>query len=275
MKLLPNKIDSMKIVIIATIFKPLIFLRLILLLSLLLLFPTLICGQFQAAEGYGLVGEKICITISFPDSIITGHTNAGAIVYISGDFHLSNPTVFYPENFTTSAGYSMIDSSITRLSDSTYTFIISFRIDENIIDTVVFNFCGEALAGSDSVCILTFSGLALNNEPAQDFDATVRISTIAGTIPYIQFPRITNIYPNPAEAGESFIVQYYSYKKADIKFYLINVVRQEELIANFKSVEQGPSEFTYMTGQGFAAGAYWIIMITEMGFDFKGVIIIK
>ncbi len=248
----------------------------LIILSIVMLFlPALLCGQFEATNGTGLVGEKICINISFPAGIIKDSIIAGDSVAISGKFHLSNPTVFYPELFTIPDDYMLIETGITRFSDSTYTFILSFQISGSISDSVNFKFCGEALAGSDSLCKITFSGLNLNDKPVRNFETIVKISTIAGTIPYIQFPRITNIYSNPVRAGESFIVQYYSYKISNIKFYLLNVLMQEKLIANIKSVGPGNHEMAYNTGRQFAAGTYWILMITNTGFDVRGVVVVK
>ncbi len=270
MRSLQNKIVLIRIFIIPMLSKSLIILSIV-----MMLLPALLCGQFEATDETGLVGEKICINISFAADIIEDTIIASDTIAISGEFHLSNPTVFYPELFTIPDDYTLIETIISRFSDSTYSFILSFRIDRIISDSVSFKFCGEALAGSDSLCQISFSGMNLNDKPIRNFESIVKISTIAGTIPYIQFPRITNIYPNPVRAGESLIIQYYIYKKSNVKFYLLNVAMQEKLIANIKSVEPGIHEVVYTTSRQFAAGAYWIVMKTNFGFDVRGVVIIK
>jgi len=231
---------------------------------LLLLLPVVAAAQLSADTARGLVGRTISLPLylEFP----AGSPGPNPVT-LHGRLRLGNATVFYPQRFIAPAGDSLLGFMLHAEKDSIYTFSFTIdRAEENRVsgDTLVY-LAGEALAGSDSVCILYFETLEADSRPLDDATGAVITRSIGPPLPYVRFATLEQNYPNPATRGRPTIFAYRIDKRSDVRFHIYNLMGQELFVAQLGDTDIGPHTFVFLPEPTMPSGAYLVRLVTNSG----------
>jgi hypothetical protein len=169
----------------------------------------------------GVVGERASISL---------HARAGAIdfsgdVFVQGRIFLSNPTVFYPENWIQPANVRILTRSLTRLNDSVWTFGLSLSClnAAAACDTLAF-LRGELLAPSDSVTDVRLFDMVLTDAQGArriaPTSATLTVESIGAPLPIVRIPRLEQNAPNPVPRGSAAVWAYRIDEESDVSFVI-------------------------------------------------------
>lgn len=231
---------------------------------LFLLLPALAAGQVSVDTARGVVGKTVAVPIRLETAGGNGWKNS---VTLSGRIRLSNPTVFYPQRFIAPLGDSVVDAMLRAEKDSIYIFSLTLLRDSTgrtAGDTLAY-LAGEALAGSDSICLLRFEDLSLDDTPAADAAGAVITRSIGPPLPYVRFATLEQNYPNPVARGRATIFAYRIDKRSDVRFHIYNLLGQELFVAQVGDTDIGPHLFIFVPEPTMPAGAYLIRLVTNSG----------
>lgn len=199
------------------------------------------------------IGEKYEIEFQF-DSLQGNCTFSGTII-------LDNPTMIYPEGIEIINGnYSAF--SFIRQNDSTYNFDISFEINQG---TKLY-LMGEALAGNNTVSLVKFVGMKINNEEIEEASTIIKTDSQFGNLIYYTRDRILGFYPNPLRKGEQINIRFETGAERNVKFLFYNesgllIKKTDEF-----RVSAGENTYGMLFGIEQSSGAVYFIMQTD-GFD--------
>jgi len=231
---------------------------------LFLLLPALAGAQIAVDTVRGVVGKTVGVPIRLAPGGGNGWENP---VTLSGRIRLSNPTAFYPQRFIAPAGDSVVNFTLRAEKDSIYIFSLTVRRDSigrTAGDTLVY-LAGEALAGSDSVCILRFEILSLDGSPVAGATGAVITQSIGTPLPYVRFATLEQNYPNPVSRGRRTTFAYRIDKRSDVRFHIYNLMGQELFVAQVGDTDIGPHLFVFVPEPTMPAGAYLIRLVTNSG----------
>ena len=226
--------------------------------------------QFYCDTAKGYVGDYINVPIHY-----INNGDSISQFKIIGSFYLSNPTVFFPNQFITAIGTITKNSSITRMSDSIYNFELGIsNITLLFKDTLTFYLSGELLAGYDTVCFLKFFDVKFDINPVNNFYDTVYSNTKGSSLRYVRLPHLQEGIPNPVWAGSSAIWNYNIDKPSDVIFIVYNILGEAVLERKFFSLA-GFQQFALSFDNTFPAGYYLLKFSSNSGDDFQPFIILK
>lgn len=228
-------------------------------------------AQLVVDTARGIVGEEVALAIRLATPI-----DSTAALTLRGSFHLSNATVFHPERFIGAARTRVESFRLVRLTDSTY----DFRVDMTLPDGVpgardtLFLLAGEALAGFDSVCVVSFS--ALSDEDSIGRASGVIVTRSVGTpLPYVRRATLEPGYPNPARRYQRVTWGFRIDKESPVRFGIYNLAG--ELIADHDRGVLPPGIYleTFEVGFDVATGAYLVALSTNSGDAWQWMHVVK
>ncbi len=235
------------------------------LLSLLwlLLLSAVASAQITVDTARAVVGTSIALSVR----IEPGATTWANPLRLSGRIRLSNPTVFFPQRFAAPAGDTVLNSALSAENDSTYTFSVMLRRDSahRSAGDTLFYLIGEALAGSDSLCVLRFENLLLADMPSGDAIGAVIIRSIGPPLPYIRFATLEQNYPNPVPHATATTFAYRIDKRSDVRFIIYTMLGQELVIAQLGEQAIGPHLFIFRPDPTMPTGQYMVRLVTNSG----------
>jgi len=227
-------------------------------------------SQIYSDTARGEVGDEIIVNINIPDSI-----SATGINSISGKIFITNPTVFYPDSLSSGNNIIINNNELVRQNDSVWNFNIEIQKPQDSISEVIVKLCGEALAGTDSLCTLRFSDVIMNNFPINDFNAIVITNTSGTPLPYIRFAKLDQNFPNPVPGGSSTKWHYIIDKPSIVEFYIVDYRGKETFLTNLGEQANGIHEYIFTPELGFSSGLYWMKLKTNTGESLVPFIIAK
>jgi hypothetical protein len=233
------------------------------LLLLLAAFTSLSAQVILSDTARGLVGGEL--RLPFRHHLDSDSTGTPVAVRLVGSILLSNPTVFYPERILAPAGDSVTGFTLVAIRDSIYTFSLDLLHGGTSSGDTLFYLEGEALAGSDSLCILRFSDVQLQGSPASITDGTIITRSIGPPLPYVRFAILEQNYPNPVHVGGSTTWAYRIDKVSDIRFIFFNVLGQVIFEDPLGEQPLGPHIYTYTPEVTTPAGVYFVRLVTNSG----------
>lgn len=220
-------------------------------------------AQFAIDTARGLVGGKVDVVLRAP----AGDLERRGVVRLDATMQLSNPTVFYPERFIAPAGDSVLGFTLMAVKDSIYNVSITLRRDPANTaagDTVV-TLRGEALAGSDSVCIIALRSVLADGAPIAESRGVVITRSIGPPLPYVRFAILEQNYPNPVPRGSSTTWAYRIDKRSDVRFHFFNLLGQELFVALLGDQPIGPHVYVYTPPLDMPSGVYLVRLVTNSG----------
>lgn len=219
-------------------------------------------AQIVIDTARGLVGQKVRVPLHLTaDSVESG------FLTLTATMQLSNPTVFYPERFTAPSGDSVIGSTMRQVKDSIYE--VSFTIQRSGGarsggDTLIY-LDGEALAGSDSICIIDFTRISVDGNELHSASGIVITRSIGPPLPYVRFAILEQNYPNPVPRGGSTTWAYRIDKRSDVRFHFYNVLGEELMVVQLGDQDIGPHTYLFTPQLDMPTGAYLVRLVTNSG----------
>ena len=233
----------------------------------LFLLPQATTAQILAGNAHGFVGKEVQLPLRLANGVDTG-----AVLTIEGAFQLSNPTVFFPERFVVAAGDSLIAPRLTKLTDSTFTFALTVRTSSatpRAEGDTLFRLAGEALAGNDSVCVVSFGNLRLNGGEVGAAIGTIITTSIGTPRPYVRFATLEQNYPNPVLRFTPTTWADRIDKDSPVKLILYTDLGEEYTILDQGFVPAGIHLITFTPGYDVSVGVYWARLVSNSGEAYK------
>jgi hypothetical protein len=226
-------------------------------------------SQFYIEDKEMLLSNYDCLWVSSKDSTIKELKE----ITCKGLLKISDPYLFYPERFEVSESYQLIDQSLTRMSDSVYSFNLELVfIKEDPFSDIVFYLCGYALAGSDSICSISFEDVELNGININNFSGKIIIQTQNNSIPYIRMPKLKAL-TNPILADE-VIFQAILWQDTDLIFEVFDITGRIRQLLRINGKNNGESKIT-LSFDELSSGVYNILMHTNHGTAIERILLIK
>ncbi len=230
-------------------------------------------AQVAIDTARGLVGSKVPLVLRDPD----GRVGRTGVVHLAALMRLSNPTVFYPERFIAPTGDTIVAATLTALQDSVYR--IDLRIVRNPANTAagdtVITLEGEALAGSDSVCIVMLENTMLNDAPFGPSRGVVITRSIGPPLPYVRFAILEQNYPNPVPHGNSTTFAFRIDKPSDIRFEFYDLLGKSLTVEYLGVLGLGPHTYVYTPPPTLPTGVYLVRLVTNSGTADKAMHVIR
>lgn len=213
------------------------------------------------------IGDFICITNSFI-------VQSGDSIIISGSIELSEPTLFYPESVSISNGNWSHKLEFSRPNDSIIYFDVTIT-EAPKSNNYNISLCGEVLAGADTICILDYSSLKLNNKIGNQKSDSILVNNRISPLPYIRIAWVEDIYPNPVNSNSVLNLVYVLDQPANIRIWFINSYGQRFHALTKYSTFTGTLTEPLNIPLDFPTGCWYILIETDIGRDFKKFIVIK
>ena len=220
-------------------------------------------SQIRVDSAYGLVGKTLSLKFYHNQS---SSFEAGEVIELAGHFKLTRPTVFFPQIFISGSGLRVIDSTLTRSTDSTWSFSLTLQAEREITEgDTLFCLSGEALAGSDSAADLLFTNLILSGEAIPNLTGTVVTRSIGPVRPYVRFALLDPGRPNPTTTGVTVTWGFRIDKRSEVIFKIYDVLGQEVMVEDLGILDQGVYINTFTPGITIPSGMFIVRLITNSG----------
>jgi hypothetical protein len=191
---------------------------------------------------------------------------------LEGRITLSNSSLLYLEEWRTAEGSQILASRLTRLNDSTYTFMLQIRRIVGTTDTIAY-LRAEVLAGSDSVTTLLFHAVRLTNLQRESAlaptTATVTVQFVDSDAPFARFAELQPNAPNPVLRGTETRWAYTIDIPSDVTFIIYNAAAEEVERIERRQQSRGFHVETWIPTRHVAAGMYFVRFITNFGVAFQ------
>lgn len=214
----------------------------------------------------GVLGETVAVPFRILERSIQGET-----ITLDGRFVLSNSSVVFPKEWQFPQGAQNLASRLTRVNDSTYTFVINCRRTSTPSatnnDTLAFLRC-EILAGSDTLSSLRASALRYTDSRGSsviaDVSGFVFARILDASVPFVRFAQMQAGAPNPVGRGAATRWAYTIDAPSEVIFFIYNTSGEEvERIERKK--ERGSHIETWFPRANIAAGTYFVRFTSNSG----------
>jgi hypothetical protein len=228
----------------------------------------------------GIVGENMRIALRLSDVPNTGR------ILLAGTFTMSNPTVFFPRDLSAPAGATLLESSLVRRNDSTYSFSCSLQRSAANRDTLAY-LDGEAFAASDTITAMKFTGLTVRVGTATTALVATPVATSATVITrtfgaaanngdpnaglrYVRFAKLNQSYPNPADRTRTITWRYRIDQSTNVTLVIHTLSGQEVIRLDQGTKGLGVHSIEWTPGLQIASsGVYWARLSTNHGEDWQ------
>lgn len=195
----------------------------ILFILFFILYTDLCYSQLIADQKEIKLGDYGCLWISTQNNEIKDLNE----LRINGRIEIDDIYLYFPEKFDVPSNYNIISQSLERDEDLQFSFSIEIKKEQDDpFSDNIFYLCGNALAGKDSICNITFIDIRINNIEIEDFQTKVLIESENHSIPYIRYQnnqpefRIMN---NPVQTTNIYL-NLLLFETSDIQFYIYNII---------------------------------------------------
>jgi hypothetical protein len=225
-------------------------------------------SQASSDTARGKPGDMLSLKIALDSRPVNGND-----INLEGYFELDNPTLFYPDKFTGSSCAEIKTQELKRLSDSIYSFSVTFA---SLSDSLpYFYLSGEALAGHDSLCRIEFFDTMINNDSISGFSGLIINKSDYLPEDYVRFATMKAGYPNPVYMSMPVSWEYTTDKTSDLTFSVFDA-RGNEIVVN-KIKGQAPGTHVFMLGpeHNLTDGMYFLRIATYSGYIQQKFCVIK
>jgi hypothetical protein len=246
---------------------------------LTLLFLLIAAGVPSAAQEFAdsaraLVGKEMLVPLRMidPDN---GHPGPATM---EGSLLITNPTIFYPERFVALPGDTILASTLTRLTDSTYRFSLTVSSPRGSIrsgDSLAF-LAGEALAGSDSTGLIYFFH---RDESSPRALVVLRTTSIGNRLHYVRPPSLTPAFPNPSKRGTMVRFGYLVDRPSEVTFKIYAITGEEIVSIDAGRITQDDvsrgQTLDFEITFDISSGIYLVRMVTNSGDAYTKMTVIR
>lgn len=191
--------------------------------------------------------------------------SASGEVTLEGRIFLSNPTVFFPREWLSGARTMLAERVLTRLSDSTYSFVARFHCTSAQHCDTLFRLRGEILAPSDSVSTIRLYNVRLTDSHGSRIipatSSVLTVESIGAPFPIIRVPSLSQNAPNPVMRGGSTSWGYRIDEASDVTFSIFTATGQEVERIERKNQPRGVHVETW-TPIGYNSGGVYYVRFT-------------
>ena len=242
----------------------------LLLIIIISILPVFLNAQNYSDTVRASVGDELTLRIQFQDSVLKNGINN-----LEANIYLTNPTVFYPDSINLSNDFIITNDSLSRITDSLWYFNIEFQKDSNSTFPLIFTLSGEALAGTDSSCVVNHTNIRLNNKPIKDINILIITNPDGFHSHYYRFSKLEQNFPNPVKNGEDTKWHYNLDKPSVVEFYIIDYRGKETYLTGLGEQSFGIHEYIFTPGMGYSSGLYWMKLKTNSGESLQPFVIVK
>ena len=229
---------------------------------LVILLPN-VQSQIRVDTARGFVGKEVDIPF-FYDVDLT--LDSGSIISLQGDFKLTQPTVFYPQVFRPGTALHIVDSTLSRSTDSTGSWSITLQLTRDMgRGEVLFSLAGEALAGTDSVTQLLFTNVMLDGSAITSLTAVVITESVGTRLPYVRFAVLDPGRPNPTTIGKKVTWGFKIDKESEVFFKIYDLLGREVSVQDFGVLQKGVYINTFTPDITTPNGVFVVRLITNSG----------
>ena len=188
---------------------------------------------------------------------------------ISFKLKVDNPTMFDLKYISING---MEYKNYKVLSDS----VVSFEFSDKIIQYLVnIYFYGKVLCGNDTVFNITIEDLKINSVEYDKIIFNYKVISDFNALPYLRFPEIIKVYPNPIEYTDKFYCEFIVDYLDKISISVIDIYGQEIIINTFENTQKGKVTFEVPIDYRFISGVYYLVIKDKFGWHSKKIGIIK
>lgn len=224
-------------------------------------------AQVQIDTAYGIIGQSTRLAIKLSPELYEHN------IHIEGQFHLSNPTVFYPDSIVCTI--EELDCNIQRINEFTYKFAVSGLLSDVFEDSLTIYVVGELLASYDSICVINFDYLKISENYFEELYGIVKSTSIGTPLPYVRKAVLSPNYPNPLFAGEKTEWGFRIDAESEVRFTIIDLNAKVLYDIDYGLTEPGLHKFILETDLTLAAGIYYIQMWTPNSSNSRKFMVIK
>ena len=193
----------------------------------------------------------------------------GGEVRVEARLHLSNPTVWYPEEWISGKNVQLVGRALSRLNDSTWDVALTLRCSALAACDTLARLRGEVLAPSDSTTTLRFDNLRLTDGRGSRIvpstSSVLRVQSIGAPLPFIRTPRLEQNAPNPIPRGNATTWAYRIDEPSDVTFHIYTILGQEVVRLERKNQSRGAHIETWIPETPLAAGVYYVRFRSSTG----------
>ncbi len=207
--------------------------------------------------------RTIKLSEEFTENIAQFSNDSQTITDISFVLMVHNPTLF-------DLHYISINETnyynFKNENDSVVSFVFSDKINSSLVNIY---FTGVTLSGNDSTFQISIINLKINNVNYKDNIVNYKVISDFNALPYIRFPEITNIYPNPIEYSDKiscdFVVDYAD----NLTISIYDSYGQEMIIEKLVNDKKGKVTFGIPLDYRLISGVYFLVIKDKFGYHSK------
>ncbi len=173
---------------------------------------------------------------------------------LSLEIEIDNPSLILPENII------VRNDTIQLLKENKY-FYFSDDIKLNKNDSLLFTVTGEILAGNDTTANAEISFI-INNDFEINDNVKFKILNYA-PMPYIRFPKVISLYPNPTTEGDILNVIFQLDEDSDVEMGLYSLTGKLLFTKEYGMMRKGEIMLQLSTDKIEDAGLYIILIKTN------------
>ncbi len=219
----------------------------------------------------GIVGSHIVIE----DTLAAKFDEPTDTIIINGLVQISNPTLFFIDSVVPRISginyrFEQIDSYSN--NNSNFTYFLTVLPDIKVAELKIrIQYCGEILAGSDSLCSLAFRLTKVNGLPMEELNALIVAENIGGPLPYLRFPYLTE--SRYFDGKRDIKWQYWFDQDSDVELTMYDIGGRARLLESFKNMKKGIYDFTFTPDYTTTVGLYFLMLTTNTGFAVRPFIV--
>lgn len=185
---------------------------------------------------------------------------------------IGNPSLIYPL-FVRINNTDTELHEIARINDSTFSVYVKFS--EDVKSDIIIEVICEALAGNDSISVISFSDSRLNSDPLQNINYLVLVNTLNNELPYLRFPTFLGLYPNPLYDNSIVNIEYINDVTGDVDIYIYDGIGRESFVKKSFTTIPGVQKESIVLSKYILSGLYRVELRTKFGRISKPIIVIK
>ena len=219
---------------------------------------------------YSNANERIInLGDEFTENIAQFSNNSQENIEISFKLLVHNLTLFDLKYFSINEKNYY---NFKNVNDSIISFEYSDKINSSLVNLY---FTGVTLTGNDSIFQLSIVDLNINNVKYKNNTFTYKVLSDYNALPYIKFPEIINVYPNPIEYSNEIYCEFSIDYFDSLKISVYDLCGRELIIQKLVNDKKGKVTFKILLDEDLIPGVYYLVIKDKFGYHSKKFEIVK